>query len=143
MDVFKQVFDRLLLLLGKEVVTAKDRRDDLTFMSKHLLERPSRTDRPRFDTGTDIALFFAADLGEKLIEIVDDADLLIHVHDSRALDIGELTAKGARGAKKEFGVFPAKTPSAPSSEKYYYLFLRAFATLREIIPNHSSTHIRR
>ena len=63
-------------MLGKIIVAAIEGRDDFAVVAERLLQRAARTDGSVFDAGADIAFFFAADLGEELIQIVDDADLL-------------------------------------------------------------------
>ena len=74
-DVAQQFIDRLLLMFGEKVIAAINRRDDFGVFAERLLERASGADHAGFDGGADIAFVLAADLGEELIQIVNDADL--------------------------------------------------------------------
>ena len=72
-------------MLGKIIVAAIEGRDDFAVVTERLLQRAPRTDGSVFDARTDIAFFFATDLGEELIQIVDDADLCAHGDNSENL----------------------------------------------------------
>ena len=77
--VLEQFGDGLILLFGEKVVAAKNCRDDFGVFAERLLERAAGADHAGFDGGADIAFVLAAHLGEELIQIMNDADLLAHV----------------------------------------------------------------
>ena len=62
-----QLVERLLLLLGKIIVAAKNRRNDFAVFAERLLQRAAGADRTGFDLRPDVRFVFAADLGEELI----------------------------------------------------------------------------
>ena len=62
-----QLVDRLRLVLGKIVITAKYRRDDFAVLAQRLLQRAAGADKTGFDLRADFGFVFAADLGEELI----------------------------------------------------------------------------
>ena len=64
-------------MLGEIVVAAIDRRDHFAAVAERLLQRATGADRAVFDLRTDVGFVFAADLGEELIQIMDDTDLLL------------------------------------------------------------------
>ncbi len=74
-----------VLVLGEVIIAAKDRRDDFTVLAKSLLQSAAGTERSLFDAGTDIAFVFTADLGEELIQVVDDTD---PIHDASLSALG-------------------------------------------------------
>src|SRR6185295_18470045 len=74
-----QLIDRVLLVLGKIVVAAKDCRNDFAVLAESLLQRAARADQARFDLRPDVRFIFAADLGEELIQVMYDADFSVHI----------------------------------------------------------------
>jgi hypothetical protein len=70
-----QLIDRFFLSLREIVVAAKRRRDDFAVLAEGLLKRSPGTDDSVSDLRTNIRFIFAADLGEKLIQVVNDANL--------------------------------------------------------------------
>jgi hypothetical protein len=75
----QQFGDDLILMFGEIIVAAKNRRDHFGVFAERLLERAAGADHTGFDGWADIAFVLAADLGEELIQVVNDADFLIHV----------------------------------------------------------------
>ena len=69
-----QLVDRLLLVLGKKIITAKYRRDDFAVLAQRLLQRAAGADKSVFDLRADVGFVFAADLGKELIQVMDDAN---------------------------------------------------------------------
>ena len=74
----KQLFGGLLRVFRKVIVAAKESGDDFTIFCQCLLERAAGADGPGLKSGTDPAFFFAADLGEKLVQIMDDTNFFRH-----------------------------------------------------------------
>jgi hypothetical protein len=74
----QQLLSGFLRVFREIVVAAKQRRDDLSMFSQCLLERPAGTDGTCLKSRADSAFFFSADLGKKLIQIVNDASFLRH-----------------------------------------------------------------
>src|SRR5688500_2256796 len=72
------VLDDLLLMLGEVVVAAIDRRHPFAVVSERLLERAAGTDGSVFESRAGVSLVLATDLGEELIQVMDDANCLTH-----------------------------------------------------------------
>ena len=103
-----QLVDCLLLVLGKIVVTAKYRRDDFAVLAQRLLQRAARADKTVFDLRADVGFVFCADLGEELIQVMDDANFAVHAVISNA----------QRSLNCRKGVFPAKALSDGRSPSF-------------------------
>jgi len=61
------------------------------------------TERSLFDAGTDIAFVFTADLGEELIQVMDDANLFSHI----------TVSPRNRSRDRSKKIYPAKAQSSP------------------------------
>src|SRR6187402_1872590 len=66
-------------MLGEVVVAAINRDYHFAVVPKRLLQRAAGTDRSVFECEADVGLVLTADLGEELIQVVDDANLLVHL----------------------------------------------------------------
>jgi hypothetical protein len=82
--LLNQFIDDLRLVFGEKIVAAVSRRDDFTSVAERFLKRAAWTDRPDIDAWPNVASLLTADLREKLIQVMDDADFLIHAFISQS-----------------------------------------------------------
>jgi hypothetical protein len=66
-------------MLGKKIIAAVDGGDDFAVVPQRLLQGAARADGTVFERRSYVGFFLAADLGEELIQIMDDAEFPIHV----------------------------------------------------------------
>jgi hypothetical protein len=74
----KQFLRSFFRMFGKVVVAAKERRYDFAMLRQCLLQGATGPDRSFFESGADVGFFFSADLCEKLVEVVNDANFFGH-----------------------------------------------------------------
>ena len=74
----KQLLRSFFQMFGEVVVTAKAGSDDFALLPQRLLERTTRSDGPVFESGTDVGYFFSAELREKLVQVMNDANFVGH-----------------------------------------------------------------
>ncbi len=60
-------------------------------LAERLLQRAAGADKSGFDPRADVGFVFAADLGEELIQVMDDADLLCSCRYLRCATFAELS----------------------------------------------------
>src|SRR4029077_6182155 len=75
----KQLLRRFFQMFGEVVVAAKAGSDDFALLPQRLLEGTTRSDVPFFEAGAYVGFFFSADLCEKLVQVMNDANFFAHV----------------------------------------------------------------
>ena len=74
----KQLLRSFFRMFGEVVVAAKAGSDDFALLPQRLLERTAGSHGPFFESGTDVGFFFSADLCEKLVQVMNDANFFGH-----------------------------------------------------------------
>jgi hypothetical protein len=74
----KQLLRSFFRMFGKVVVAAKERRYDFAMLRQRLLQRATGSGRTLFESGADVGFFFPADLREKLVQVMNDANFFGH-----------------------------------------------------------------
>jgi len=74
----KQLLRSFYRMFGKVVVAAKERRYEFAMLHQRLLQRATGPDKSFFESGADVGFFFPADLCEKLVQVVNDANFFGH-----------------------------------------------------------------
>src|SRR4030095_9965677 len=74
----EQLFRSFRRMFGKVVVAAKERRYYFAMLCQCLLQRAAGPGGSLFESGTDVGLLFSADLCEKLVQVVNNANFFAH-----------------------------------------------------------------